>query len=50
MINMYIIKQLESVSKDKILIKYEVPELIRKLDKKLVTKIWQKTHVNIIME
>ena len=50
MINMYIIKKLESVNNDKILITYEVQKLIRKLLKKLLTEMWQKSHVSNIME
>ena len=50
MINMYIKKKLESVNNDKILITYEVPKLIRKLHKKFLTKMSQKSHVNNIME
>ena len=50
MINMQIIEKLESVNNNKILITYEVPELIRKFHKKFLTKMSHKSHVNNIME
>ena len=42
----FIIKcEYEWVNNDKILITYEVPELIRKLHKKLLTEMWQQSNV-----
>ena len=50
MINLYMVIKLEIVNNDKFLIAYEIPELIRKLHKKLLAGLWQKSHVSNIME